>query len=282
MALTRPEIGAELDHICIQSSDPERLADFFIHAYDMTKSKLDDYWMCQGPERQLLIKAGKPKQLGYMAFGFNNLDALTNYKERLATEDVVIEESPSPIFLDDGFSVIDPDGNQVVFGVSTKQSAQPTGRPAARLQHLAVRTPDPQGMMDFYSKTLHFVVSDRVKNSDDELTACFLRSDHEHHALALFGIKGEPIHDHVSFETESLQQLTDWADYVAAEKAIPIHWGVGRHGPGNDIFFMVLDPDGNLVEISCELEVCDADRPAYQWAHEERTLNLWGKAIMRN
>jgi hypothetical protein len=28
--------------------------------------------------------------------------------------------------------------------------------------------------------------------------------------------------------------------------------------------------------------VCDEARPAGVWPHEERTLNLWGKAIMRS
>jgi hypothetical protein len=45
---------------------------------------------------------------------------------------------------------------------------------------------------------------------------------------------------------------------------------------------MVRDPDGNLAEISSEIEVCTPDRPMGIWKHEERTLNLWGKAIMRS
>jgi hypothetical protein len=48
------------------------------------------------------------------------------------------------------------------------------------------------------------------------------------------------------------------------------------------VFFMVKDPDDNLVEISAELEVCAADRPVGVWPHEQRTLNLWGSAIMRS
>ncbi|MDR7299464.1 hypothetical protein J2X16_004834 [Pelomonas aquatica] len=59
-------------------------------------------------------------------------------------------------------------------------------------------------------------------------------------------------------------------------------WGIGRHGPGNDTFFMVRDPDGNLAEISCDLEKCPENREAGRWCHEPRTLNLWGSAIMRS
>ena len=72
-----------------------------------------------------------------------------------------------------------------------------------------------------------------------------------------------------------------WADRMG-ELRQTIVWGVGRHGPGNDAFFMVRDPDGNLAEVSAEIESCAEDRPAGRWPHEERTLNLWGKAIMRS
>ncbi len=39
--------------------------------------------------------------------------------------------------------------------------------------------------------------------------------------------------------------------------------------------------NGNWIEISAELEVIH-DRPSKDWPQEERTLNLWGKAILRS
>lgn len=87
--------------------------------------------------------------------------------------------------------------------------------------------------------------------------------------------------DHLSCETRDAAAVIAWSDRMASH-GIPIHWGIGRHGPGNDVFFMAQDPDGNLVEISADLEVCDASRPAGTWRHEQRTLNLWGTAIMRS
>jgi catechol 2,3-dioxygenase len=58
-------------------------------------------------------------------------------------------------------------------------------------------------------------------------------------------------------------------------------WGPGRHGPGNNLFIFIEDPDGNWIEVSAELEVVH-DRPAVDWPHERRTLNLWGPAILRS
>ena len=81
-------------------------------------------------------------------------------------------------------------------------------------------------------------------------------------------------------EAPDWDKLKNWADHMGRQRTT-IVWGVGRHGPGNDVFFMVRDPDENLAEISSEIEVCKSDRPVGIWRHEERTLNLWGKAIMR-
>ena len=56
----------------------------------------------------------------------------------------------------------------------------------------------------------------------------------------------------------------------------------GRHGPGNNLFIFIEDPDGNWIEISAELEVIH-DRQVKVWKHEPKTLNLWGPhSIMRS
>ena len=117
---------------------------------------------------------------------------------------------------------------------------------------------------------------------DDEgtLRACFLWVDAMHHALALFR-SPETRFDHQSFETTGWQAMRDWADHMGSEY-VPIVWGIGRHGPGNDTYFMVQDPDGNLGEISCDLEVCEPARPAGLWPHAQHTLILSGNAIKRS
>ena len=116
------------------------------------------------------------------------------------------------------------------------------------------------------------------------MTTCFMRSNHEHHSLACFyhdapGLDGQGI-DHHSYEAGEWDTIRDWCDHLAS-KDIPLMWGPGRHGPGNNLFVFIADPDGNWIEISAELEVVH-DRPVKIWPHGERTLNQWGRAIMRS
>ena len=143
-----------------------------------------------------------------------------------------------------------------------------------------MRSAQTSTLLPFYRDVLGFVVSDRVEDQSGRLRACFLRTDPEHHVIAIFEAP-ERRHDHLSFETTDWTALREWADRLSALGA-PLVWGVGRHGPGNDTFFMVHDPDQNLVEISAELEVCGPERVEKLWPHEQRTLNLWGYAIMRS
>ena len=44
---------------------------------------------------------------------------------------------------------------------------------------------------------------------------------------------------------------------------------------------MVKDPDGNPVELSAEIEEVEKDRQTGFWVHNERTLNSWGKGLLR-
>ena len=188
-------------------------------------------------------------------------------------------ENPSPLIQQGGFAVRDPDNNVLCFGVSNQPSCSTAGLDG-RLQHVVVATANLQEMMKYYHDVIGFLPSDIVKTEEGRVTAAFYRSDPEHHSLAAFAAD-EPGFDHCAFETPSWNHIRDWADHLA-KFDIPIWWGPGRHGAGNNLFFMVLDPDGNKIEISAELELMDWDHPTRYWPHDRRTLNLWGNAWMRS
>ena len=114
--------------------------------------------------------------------------------------------------------------------------------------------------------------------ADGTVNTLFTRSNHEHHTLACFRQDRQGV-DHHSYEAGDWSVIKDWCDRMG-DLRIPIMWGPGRHGPGNNVFIFVEDPDGNWIEISAELEVI-YDRPVKHWKHEPRTLNSWGRAIMR-
>lgn len=277
------EIGARLHHLQLFSPDAERCAAFYGRVYDMQIRVEGPLRICAGRDRHLIVAPGPANRMGFAAFGFAAGAGFEAYRRQVAAR-IPVPPADTPLFRPGAFIVDDPDGNRMVFGLPCADPASdathaPDALPA-RLQHLAFRSSEPSRLLAFYRDVLGFVVSDRVCDDTGGVRACFLRTDPEHHALAIF-YAAEARHDHLSFETTDWTTLRDWADRTSRLR-IPIAWGVGRHGPGNDTFFMIRDPDGNLAEISAELEICAPTRAEGLWPHEERTLNLWGSAIMRS
>ena len=294
-------IQAHLHRLHLQSPQPERLVDFYVHTYGMRKGQVPGLaagqqavaaaFSAMAPGRQVMASNGAANQLHYFSYSLETQAAWASFVQRTAQvpkADVsAFAELPAH-----ALAFRDPDGHCVVFasadvvdasGIDTdvlQAASNAKALPPAITQHLGIRTPNIDAMVTFYSEVLGFVVSDRVHDDQGQLKACFLRTSELHHALALFGAPVSCF-DHQSFEAPDWEGLKHWADHMGDLRQ-EIVWGVGRHGPGNDVFFMVRDPDGNLAEISSEIEVCTPDRPMGIWKHEERTLNLWGKAIMRS
>lgn len=279
MTLTALKAGAFLHHLHLHSPDPERLATFYGDAMDMGVARQGDRaFACSGPERRLVISEGPAKALAYGAFACRDRDGLDEIRSRAQQEGLEPAPFSTPLFAQDAFAVSDPDGNAIVFGLAAREPA-PRHRMKGPIQHLTLATKDVTALEDFYAGKLGFAVSDRVRNKAGEVTTSFMRSNHEHHTLACFRSARQGI-DHHSYEAGEWIVIRDWADRFA-EREIPLMWGPGRHGPGNNLFIFIEDPDGNWIEVSAELEVVH-DRHVKEWPHAERTLNLWGRAILRS
>jgi catechol 2,3-dioxygenase len=278
VTLTALKAGAYLHHLHLHSPDPERLAAFYGDAMDMRVERGGELWFCSGPGRRLVVSAGEARTLAYGAFACRDHDGLDEIRHRAEAEGLDPAPVSASLLAQDAFAVSDPDGNGVVFGLAKTNLTAEAGLKGP-LQHLTLATQDVAAIEHFYAGKLGFAVSDRVRNKAGEVTTSFMRSNHEHHTLACFRSARHGI-DHHSYEAGEWVAIRDWADRFAARE-IPLMWGPGRHGPGNNLFIFIDDPDGNWVEVSAELEVVH-DRPVREWPHAERTLNLWGRAIMRS
>ena len=104
-------------------------------------------------------------------------------RARAKSEGLNPADAPSPL-LDKAFSVRDPDGNGVVFGLA-REIGEGRGL-RAPLQHATLATSDVGAIERFYADKLGFLVSDRVINDKGGVATSFMRSNHEHHTLACF------------------------------------------------------------------------------------------------
>jgi catechol 2,3-dioxygenase len=274
-------MSARLSHLHLLSPDPGSLASFYKQALRMQIDRQDQLWICRGLNRSIIIAQGPAGHVEHIAYAVENRGQLDAIKAGLARHDVPIHEAHTPLFKSGAVAFAMPGGQHLTFGEANSQGETPNDGPSARLQHvvLAVTAIDP--IEEFLTSTLGFTVSDRVVDSAGAPRACFLRSDREHHSFAMFRAPA-PRLDHHCYETDDWNAIKIWADHFARLR-IPLVWGPGRHGPGNNIFMFIEDPDRNRIELSTELEIIDdADRIPGSWPHEERTTNLWGHGFLRD
>jgi catechol 2,3-dioxygenase-like lactoylglutathione lyase family enzyme len=270
---------ARLHHLRRDSTQPEQLARFYGELLDDRVEALPNgEWLVQGHGRRLIVGRGAPGAVPWFALAMQGTAHLSGYAAALDQAGVRRETLSTPLFQNGAFAVTDPDGRRVVFGVPAAAS-EIESKTSARLQHFVCASTRLDGMLQFYRDQLGMRESDRVMEGG-EIAAAFLRSDPEHHSFAAFRAP-ESRPDHHCYETSGWLDIRDWGDRMASLR-IPLWWGPGRHGPGNNLFFMIEDPDGHKVEFSAELEQLPQEAAFRTWPHEQRTLNLWGSAWMRS
>ena len=280
MSLDAVQANISLNHLEIESRDPKRLAKFYSNVMDMKINMLTNKkFLCEGPGRKIIIKTGENNTLGYAGMVCKNEENLERYKEFLKINKCEINDFVSEFYQSGSFSLQDPDNNMICFGVQKKVNNFYTKSIHAPLQHLTFASKDVERFQNFYQRKLGFQVTDRVIKSTGELATCFTTSNHEHHTIACFKSSQNGM-DHHSYEAGEWNNIKTWCDHFA-QNNVKLMWGPGRHGPGNNLFVFIEDIDGNWIEISAELETV-IGRPPKNWPQEERTLNLWGKAIMRS
>jgi catechol 2,3-dioxygenase-like lactoylglutathione lyase family enzyme len=116
-----------------------------------------------------------------------------------------------------------------------------------KLGHIAWVVDDPQKTADFYQHVLGFKVSDWI---DDWFV--FMRCNADHHTVNFVRGDASTMH-HMAFELKDFIHMQNACDLFGARN-IPILWGPVRHGPGHNIAIYHRNPDGQMIELFCELD----------------------------
>lgn len=157
----------------------------------------------------------------------------------------------------------------------------------AKLGHVAFNVADHATLAEthrFYAEALGFRVSDWIGDF-----FVFMRCNADHHTCNFLIGKANRMH-HLAFELRDWAHLQAAADWLA-RNGIELLWGPGRHGPGHNIFLYYRDPDGNIIELFCEVDrMIDEElgwfepRPWHEdypqrpkvWVAGPRSVNIWG------
>lgn len=275
-------LRANLYEVALLAADLTLSADFYEKAFGYRFSNDAGDMLGVGPRRRLRLITSPDRRTGLAQAAFalvdqRQADALRN---RLKVARISYAEIDQTGFQSGALSFEDPDGNRLIFGVADRSDTMPLDQALpAHLQHVVFASTEIEVMLRFYRDIVGFGLSDCVVNEEGLLTTFFCHCSEEHHSIAVFRA-AESRFDHHCYEAGDWALIRDWADHFAGLH-IPLKWGPGRHGPGNNLFLFIHDPDGYWLEISAELEMLEPGRKVGVWPHEERTLNSWGMAFLR-
>ncbi|MFL5995385.1 MAG: VOC family protein, partial [Streptomyces sp.] len=110
----------------------------------------------------------------------------------------------------------------------------------------------------------------------------FMRISNQHHSMAVAQGPHTSVH-HVSFEMRGVDEYLRGTGRLLRAGVHKV-WGPGRHTAGDNTFTYFLDPHGNTVEYTTELESVDEDTwhpHVYDFSQPE-VADQWGTANPMN
>ena len=142
-----------------------------------------------------------------------------------------------------------------------------------RLAHVNINSDRVDRDVRFFEHALGFRLSDRSK------AMAFVRTNRDHHSVVIAEAAVNTL-NHVAFQVPTWEGVMRAAGRVV-DHGVPIGWGPGRHGPGDNVFAYFVDPWGFVVEYTAEvLQVDDGYRvggPA-DWTWPPGRTDQWGIA----
>jgi catechol 2,3-dioxygenase len=150
-----------------------------------------------------------------------------------------------------GFRLRTPEGHPLCISSDVARLAEAGGDPArpAKLTHVVLNSANVETQTRFFLDVLGFKWSDSTKMMD------FIRCCADHHSIA-FARGSGPSLNHMAYEMPSIDSLMRGAGRLR-QHGFDIAWGVGRHGPGNNVFSYFVEPNGFVTEYTAEVEQVD-------------------------
>ena len=134
-----------------------------------------------------------------------------------------------------------------------------------KISHVVLNSADADEQMPFFIDVLGF------RRSDSTHMMEFLRCCSDHHSIAIVRGSG-PSLNHVAYELPNIDGLMRGTGRVK-RNGFDIEWGVGRHGPGNNVFSYFIEPNGFVAEYTTELDQID------EATHVPQDAQYWDKVM---
>jgi len=283
-----------LRHVDLAVPDFDTQVDFYAGSWGLTSVGTGSgvtYQAAEGsPEQyQVRLREAPDKRLDLMAFGAANAADVDTLAARLSSAGVQMVCEPDVLQTPGGgygFRFFDNDGRTVEISsdvaVRTHRKIEEGESIPVKLSHVVMNTPNPRETVAFYERHLRFSLSDTLTHPRIGEAMFFLRVNAYHHSLAIARGPHVALH-HASFELRGVDEYMRGTGRLLRAGVEKI-WGPGRHLAGNNTFTYFLDPHGNTVEYTTELQTLDEDtwHPHLYDFSQPEVADQWGTANAMN
>ena len=258
----------------------EEEREFFTKFWGLSEVHRDgdtSYLGAEGSPEPYVVRIRKgEKRIDLVAFGAANRDDVNELHSRLVANGVQIIHGPQELTQFGGgygMRFFDNEGRTVEVSteVELKGSRKIQEREAipVKLSHFVVNTTDLAGTAEWYVKNLDFALSDSLYSDHMGDMMHFLRCNSNHHSMALAQGPHTSLH-HASFEMRGIEEWMRGTGKILRSGTRMV-WGPGRHDAGDNNFAYFLDPAGNTIEYTTELETIPNEET---WSPRKLDVNL--------
>jgi catechol 2,3-dioxygenase-like lactoylglutathione lyase family enzyme len=281
-------------HVDLAVPDYDNQRDFYTNHWGLTPMVEEPgltFLAAEGSPEQYVVRLRKDaqKRMELWAFGAKDAAAVDTLAERLGQGGVQLVNEPGKLDTPGGgygFRFFDVEGRTVEISadVAVRQHRKIEEKESipVRLSHLVINSPNPERTVAFYERHLGFALSDTLSSPHMGALMWFLRCSSSHHSIAIARCPHVSLH-HASFEMRGLDEYMRGTGRLLRAGVEKI-WGPGRHLAGNNTFSYFLDPLGNTVEYTTELEEIDEDtwHPHLYDLSDPEVADQWGTANQMN
>ncbi len=279
-----------LRHVDLAVPDHARQLDFFTGTWGLRAEHSDSgltFLAAEGSPEQYVVRLRKAagKRIDLIAFGAASRTGVDTLAARLASDGVQLVSEPGGLQTPGGgygFRFFDNEGRTVEIStevaVRAHRKIEEGESIPVRLSHVVINSADPEATRAFYEKHLAFALSDTLMHPHMGNMMWFMRINSWHHSLAIARGPHPSLH-HASFEMRGIDEYMRGTGRLLRAGVEKI-WGPGRHLAGNNTFSYFLDPHGNTVEYTTELEQVDEDtwHPHLYDFTQPEVADQWGTA----
>ncbi|WP_322093766.1 VOC family protein [Paraburkholderia bannensis] len=168
---------------------------------------------------------------------------------------------------------LDPQGRVLRFIAGDRSHANTESvkdRPI-KITHVVLNSENVAVAQAFFENALGFRLSDRTR------IMAFMRCSSDHHSIALADAQENSL-NHIAFVMPDLDSVMRGGGRMN-DAGYPIEWGVGRHGPGNNVFAYFLGPFDFVIEYTAEVQQVDDSYPTGgpdDWKWPPGRIDQWG------